>query len=399
MTAVFDYTLDREKTPFDPPLLYERIREEQPISQIEMWDGTKAWILTRQQDVRAALADERLSADNRSPGFPLVSPGSETLTKENPTFARMDSPEHSRQRAMVNPDFTNRRAAALRPRIQQIVDGVVDKMLAKSPPADLFTEFAQPIPTQMICMILGVPYEDHDKVQRIGTALIAHSYVGEAALQAASEELTQFFADLIARKAQRPGDDLLSRLVVERERTGELTRDDVIGMARVMLVAGFETTASQIALGMAALFYHPEQLAALREEPTLIPGAVDEMLRYLTIFQAGLPRAAVADVEIGGQLIRTGEAVMCYLPSANRDPSWFKDPDMLDVRRKNSGSVAFGYGPHRCIGQSLVKVEMEVAFETLFRRVPNLQLAVDFDQIRFRQEMTIYGVSALPVSW
>jgi len=399
MTVLFDYTSDRGRTPFDPPPQYEKLRDEQPISQVAMWDGTWAWFLSRQDHVRAALADERLSADNRSPGFPLVSPGSETLTQDNPTFARMDSPEHTRQRGMVTADFTNRRAAALRPRIQQIVDGVLDRMLAKSPPADLFTEFAQPIPTQMICMILGVPYEDHEKVQRIGTALIAHSYIGEAALQAASEELNQFFTELVESKARQPGDDLLSRLVVERERTGQLTRDDIIGMARVMLVAGFETTASMIALGVAALFYHPEQLAALRRDPALIPGAIDELLRYLTIFQAGLPRVAVSDTVIGGQLIKTGEAVMCFLPSANRDPSWYTDPDALDVRRTNSASVAFGWGPHRCIGQSLVKVEMEVAFETLLRRLPNLQLATDFDDIHFRQEMTIYGVSELPVTW
>lgn len=398
MTLVFDYTSDRGDKPFDPPPQYEELRDKCPVSRITMWDGTQSWFLTRQGDVRAALADELISADNRNPGFPLVSPGAETLTEENPTFARMDPPEQARLRGMVTADFTNRRIAAMRPKIQEIVDGVTDEMLAKPAPADLFTEFAQPIPSQVICLLLGVPYEDHEKVQRIGTTMINHG-VGVEALDANSAELTQFFTDLVESKAQQPGDDLLSRLVVERERTGELTRDDIIGMARVMLVAGFETTAAMIALGMAALFQHPEQLAALREEPRLIPNAVDELLRYLTIFQAGLPRVAVGDTEIGGQKIKAGEAVLCYLPSANRDPSWFEDPNALDVRRRNTGSVAFGFGPHRCIGQSLVKVEMEAAFGTLLRRCPNLRLATDFDQIRFRQEMSIYGVAGLPVSW
>jgi cytochrome P450 len=398
MTLVFDYTSDRGDKPFDPPAQYQKLAGECPVSQITMWDGTKSWFLTRQADVRAALADERISADNRNAGFPLVSPGAETLTEENPTFARMDPPEQTRQRNMITGDFTNRRIAGLRPQIKQIVDRVTDAMLAKPGPADLFTEFAQVIPAQVICLILGVPYEDHEQVQRIGTTMIDHG-VGQEALDANSEELNRFFTDLVDKHARQPGEDLLSRLVVQRERTGELTRDDIIGMARVMLVAGFETTAAMIALGMAALFEHPEQLAALREEPRLIPNAVDELLRYLTIFQCGLPRVAVGDTEIGGQEIKAGEAVLCYLPAANRDPSWFEDPDVLDVRRQNTGSVAFGFGPHRCIGQSLVKVEMELAFETLFRRCPDLRLAVDFDQIRFRQEMSIYGVSGLPVTW
>lgn len=398
MTSVFDYTFDRGEKPFDPPPHYEELRDKCPISQIDMWDGTKSWFLTRQADVRAALADELISADNRNAGFPLVSPGAETLTEENPTFARMDPPEQTRLRNMVTADFTNRRIAGLRPKIQQIVDEVTDEMLAKPAPADLFTEFAQPIPSQVICLILGVPYSDHEKVQRMGTTMINHG-VGEEALDANSAELTQFFTDLVESHARQPGDDLLSRLVVERERTGDLTRADIIGMARVMLVAGFETTAAMIATGMAALFQHPEQLAALREDPSLIPNAVDELLRYLTIFQAGLPRVAVGDTEIGGQKIKAGEAVLCYLPSANRDPSWFEDPNALDVRRRNTGSVAFSFGPHRCIGQSLVKVEMEAAFGTLLRRCPNLRLAVPFDEIRFRHEMSIYGVAGLPVTW
>lgn len=397
MTQVYDYTSNRGDKPFDPPAKYQELREC-PVSQIDMWDGSKAWFLTRQGDVRAALADELISADNRSPGFPLVSPGSETLTEENPTFARMDPPEQARQRNMLTADFTHRRIAALRPTIKKIVEQVTDELLAKPKPADLFTDFAQPIPSQVICLILGVPYEEHETIQRFGTTMISHG-VGVEALDANSAELTQFFTDLVAHHAENPGDDLLSRLVVERERTGQLTRDDIIGMARVMLVAGFETTAAMIALGMLALFQHPEQLAALRAETHLIPNAVDEMLRYLTIFQAGLPRVAVGDTEIGGQKIKSGEAVLCYLPSANRDPSWFEDPDTFDVRRQNTGSVAFGFGPHRCIGQSLVKVEMELAFETLFRSCPNLQLAVDFNEIRFREETSIYGVSALPVTW
>jgi cytochrome P450 len=399
VTTVFDYRADRGgKTPFNPPLRYEKLRDEHPVSQVTMWDGSKAWLITRQDDVRAALADDLISADNRSPGFPLVSPGSETLTDNNPTFARMDPPEHSRQRAMVNANFTHRSVVQLQPQIQQIIDRLVDDMLAKPAPADLVTEFTQPLAAQVMCLMLGIPYKGQDFFERVASTIPDH-YAGQEKLDAASEELSQFFAELLESKAQQPGDDVLSRLVVEREANGDLTREDVIAMARVMLIAGYDPTANGIALGVAALFYHPEQLAALREEPALIPSGLDELLRYMTNFHTGLPRAAIGDTEIGGQQIKAGEAVLCYIPSANFDPDWFEEAETLNLRRTNRSNVSFGWGLHRCLGQHLVKIEMEAAIETLLRRIPNLQLAVEPDQIAFRKQAAVYGVSALPVSW
>jgi cytochrome P450 len=398
VTEIFDYQADRGKTPFDPPPRYEQLRDENPVSQIGMWDGSKVWFVTRDTDVRAVLGDERFSADNRKPGFPLVSAGSEKLTEDNPTFGRMDPPEHGRLRGMVAAEFTTKRAVALRPLIQQIVERLADSMLAKSPPADLVAEFALPMPSQVICVILGVPYEDHAFFQKC-TAGIISQRGDEAAIEAASEELSRFLAELVESKARRPGDDMLSRLVVEHERRGELTRDDIIAMARLLLVAGHETVSMQVALGTAALLYHPTQLAALRDDPALIPGAVEELLRYLTIFHTGLPRIAVSDVEIGGQRISAGEAVMCFLPAANRDGERFEAPEMLDVTRNSRSHLSFGFGLHRCLGAPLAKVEMEVAFETLIRRFPTLRIAVDFDQVRFRQKMLVYGVFELPVTW
>lgn len=398
MTEAFDFQADRGNTPFDPPLRYEQLRDEHPVCQVSMWDGSKVWLITRYSDVRAVLGDDRFSADNLKPGFPLVSAGSEKLTEDNPTFGRMDPPEHDRLRGMIAAEFTKKRAVAMRPQIQQIVDRVADNMLAQSPPADLVTEFALPIPSQVICLILGVPYADHGFFQECTAGLI-NQRGDEATIEAASEELSRFLAELVESKARRPGDDLLSRLMVERERRGELSRDDLIGMARLLLVAGHETTSMQIALGVAALLYHPEQLAALRDDPALIPGAIEELLRYLTIFHTGLPRVALSDAEIGGQRIGAGEGVMCYLPAANRDGERFEAPEVLDVTRKSGSHLAFGFGLHRCLGAPLAKVEMEVAFETLIRRFPTLRLAVDFDELRFRQEMLVYGVFGLPVTW
>jgi cytochrome P450 len=362
-----------------------------------MWDGSKVWLITRYDDVRAVLNDERFSASNHRPGFPVVSPGSETLTLGNPTFIRMDPPEHGRQRRMVAAEFTNKRAVALRPQIQQIVDGFADGMLAKPPPADLFAEFALPVPSAVISLILGVPYEDQAFFQKCSATMI--SGTDEGAIDAASEELSGYLAGLIESKARRPAGDLLSRLVVEREGRGELTRDDIVAMARLLLTAGHETTANMIALAVAALLCHPSQLTALRDDPALIPGAVDELLRYLTIIHTGLPRTAVCDAEIGGQRIGAGEGVLCYLPAANRDSERFEAPEALDVNRQSRGQLAFGFGLHRCIGASLAKAEIEVALETLIRRFPKLRLAVARDQIRFRQHEFVYGVFALPVTW
>lgn len=397
VTEAFEYRADRGKTPFDPPPRYERLRDEHPVSQVSMWDGSKVWLITRYTDVRAVLGDERISASNLRPGFPLVSPGSETLTQGNPTFIRMDPPEHGRLRGMVAAEFTNKRAVALRPRIQEIVDRYAASMMAQYPPADLVKEFAQPVPSMVICLILGVPYRDHAFFQECTATML--SGTNEAAIDAASEELSRFLTELVESKARRPADDLLSRLVLERERRGELTRDDIIAMARLLLVAGHETTSNMIALAMAALLYHPAQLAVLRDDAALIPGAVEELLRYLTIIHTGLPRVAISDTEIGEQPIRAGDGVLCYLPAANRDSEWFEAPDVLDVSRQGRGHLAFGFGLHRCIGASLAKVEMEVAFETLIRRFPALRLAIDFDQIRFRQSESVYGVFELPVTW
>jgi cytochrome P450 len=396
VTEVFDYQADRGKTPFDPPPRYEQLRDERPVSQVSMF-GTKVWLVTRYADVRAVLGDERFSADNQKPGFPLFSSRSENLTQDDPAFVRMDPPEHGRLRGMVAAEFTRKRAVAMRPQIQQIVDQFTDGMLAQSPPADLFAKFALPIPTAVICMILGVPYEDHGFFHELSAIMM--SGAEDAAIDAANQELTRFMGELVERKAKQPADDLISRLVLERESRGELTRNDVISMARALLVPGYETTSMMIVLGAAALLYHPAQLAALRENPALIPGAVEELLRYLTIVHTGLPRVAASDVKLGGQQIKAGDGVVCYLPSANRDGRRFEAPEVFDVNRKSRGNLAFGSGIHRCIAQWLAKAEMEVAFETLIRRFPELRLAGDFDQVRFRQKMLVYGVWELPVTW
>ncbi len=398
MTDIFNFAADRGECPFDPPPTYERLREEAPVSRIDLWDGSSMWMVYRHADVRTVLSDDRFSADNARPGFPLLTPSSEALTQENPTFVRVDPPEHGRLRGMVQADFTMKAALALRPRIQEIVDGLVDTMVEHPPPADLVAEFALPIPTEVICIILGVPYEDHDYFQKC-TATMTNVRASEEEVNQASDDLTAFLTDLIDRKAKDPSDDLLSRLVVERERTGELGREDVISMARLLLDSGHDTTAMQISYGMLALLQNPDQLEAVRADPSLVPGAVEELLRYLTVIHTGVPRVALEDVELGGQRIRAGEGLLCYLPTANRDHERFENPNSLDVRRKDRGHMAFGFGIHQCIGQPLARVELQVALDTLLRRFPNLRLAVPFQELQFRHSMFVEGVRELPVTW
>ncbi|GAB3058427.1 cytochrome P450 [Micromonospora schwarzwaldensis] len=398
VTDIYDYRAERDgRSPFHPPVRYQMLRDQSPVSQVTMWDGSKVWFITRRDDVRAALADERLSADNRRPGFPLLSAGSETLTEDNPTFARMDPPEHTRQRAMVNADFTQRSAARWRPRIQQIVDRLVDDLLAKSPPADLVAELAEPLAAQVMCLVLDIPYRK-ELFLRIASTFADH-YVGQDKLDGASDELTDVIVDVLETKAANPGNDLLSRLITQHEANGELSRADIIGMTRVMIVAGYEPAVHGVSLGLAALFFNPDQLALLRDDPSLIAGGLGELLRYSTNFHTGLPRIAVGDTEIGGQPIRTGEAVLVYLPTANFDPQWYDDPDSLDMRRTNAGNVSFGHGLHRCLGQHVVKIEIEAVLETLLRRIPGMRLAVEPDQLPFQREAAVYGVSELPVTW
>lgn len=397
MTECFEYRDDRGKTPFDPPPRYEQLREERPVSQVSMFDGSKVWLVTRYADVCAVLADQRFSADNQKPNFPLFSARSENLTQDDPAFVRMDPPEHGRLRGMVASEFTPKRAEAMRPLVQQIVDRFVDGMVAQSPPVDLVSQFALPVPTAVICQLLGVAYEDHGFFHECSATMM--NGADEAAIDAASVEMTRFLAEVVEKKAKQPADDIISRLVVEQERRGELGRDEVVSMARALLIPGYETTSMMIALGVAALLYHPAQLAALRDKPALVPGAVEELLRYLTIVHTGLPRIAASDAEVGGQHIRAGEGVVCYLPSANRDGERYRNPEVLDVTRSKRANVAFGYGLHRCIAQWLARVELEVVLETLNRRLPTLDLAIGFDQVSFRQQMLVYGVFELPVTW
>ncbi|MGF1431251.1 cytochrome P450 [Kitasatospora sp. LaBMicrA B282] len=375
--------------PFDPPPAHRR-----PATRVTLWDGKPSWMLTDYQDVRAVLADRRFSADTRHPNFPFLQPGQAALRREQPSFLRLDDPEHARLRRILTTDFLIKRVEAMRPGIQQVVDRTLDAMLAHGAPGDLVAEFALPVPSLVICDLLGVPYEDHEFFQRQSTRLLDRN-APVAAVREAFDLLIDYLTELVGRR--RPDDPgILARLAARED----LTAAEIANNGLLLLIAGHETTANMTALGTLALLRHPGQAALLRERPELISGAVEELLRYLTIIDSGLPRVALADVELAsGVTVREGEAVLLVLGTANRDPELFPGGEQLDVTRDARRHLAFGFGVHQCLGQPLARVELQIALATLLRRVPQLRLAVPFEEVAFRSETLIYGLKSLPVAW
>jgi cytochrome P450 len=311
----------------------------------------------------------------------------------------MDDPEHARLRRMVTSAFTVKRVEAMRPATQEIADELIDRMLAGPKPADLVEAYALPLPSLVISNLLGVPYDDHEFFQANSRTIINRNSTPEQR-GGAQHRLAEYLDGLIGEKLAKPGDDLLSGLV-ERVKAGELSRQEAARMGVLMLFAGHETTANMITLGTLALLQHPEQLALLRDsdDPKLVASAVEELLRYLTITHGGLRRVALADVEIAGQVIRAGEGIIVVNETANRDPSVFPDPDRLDLQRNPRLHVTFGYGVHQCLGQPLARMELQVAYPALLRRIPTLALAAELEQIPFKHDGFVYGAYELPVTW
>ena len=399
MTTVDEFPQPRT-CPFAPPPAYARIREEEPVAQVRLPDGGRAWVVSRHEDVRTVLNDHRFSSDRRHPDFPELTAGAAAAKRpdEEPTLISMDAPEHSVARRTVLGEFTVRRTEALRARVQEIVDERIDALLAGPRPADLVEELSLPIPSLVICELLGVPYSAHAFFQEKSTALIAR---GTPPLEraAAVAALRDYLGELIAEKETDPSDDLLGRQIRTLREQGSYRRPALVGMGILLLVAGHETTANMISLSTVAFLRDPEQLAVIRADPTRTIAAVEEMLRYFTIVDAATARLCVEDVEIGGQLIRAGEGVLALTYSANRDPRAFVDPDTLDIERGARHHVAFGFGPHQCLGQNLARMELQIVFDTLFRRIPTLALAADVDELPFKDDAAIFGLHQLPVTW
>jgi cytochrome P450 len=393
--------------PFSPPQELAEIQAEDPIRRITLWDGSHPWLVTKHADVRTVLADQRFSADTLKPGYPPSSPGQLARRKDSPSFISMDDPDHAFFRRMLISEFSVRAVRNLQPMITEAVDELLETMAAgpqhaRGESTDLVEAFALPLPSLVICRMLGVPYADHAFFQSRSHTIVDSSASVEDTLTA-SEELRHYLEGLVAEREQlahdgQEADDLLGRLAARHVVPGEITREQAGSMGLLLLIAGHETTANMIALGTLTLLRDPEQAARVRSGES-VTGAVEELLRLLTVTHFGRRRVATEDVELGGVLIRAGEGVVAAGEIANRDPEEFAEPDALDVERSPNHHVAFGHGVHQCLGQQLARVELAVAYPALLRRFPDLRLAVPVEDVPFRDEMIVYGVHELPVRW
>lgn len=371
-----------------------------PVSRVTSWGTSTPWVVTSHAEQKTLLGDPRLSAEFTNPGFPSpVDPAKAHIGSADMSFVGMDDPEHARLRRMVSGAFTVKRIEALRPAVQRMTDDFLDRMLAGPQPADLVQAFALPIPSLVISELLGVPYEDHDFFQANSKTIVSSVATAEDR-QAAHTNLAAYLDDLVAKKTADPADDLLSALA-QRVRDGELNRRQVAAMGVLLLLGGHETTANMITLGTLLLLDHPEQLATVRdsEDPKVVATAVEELLRYLSIVHLGRRRTALEDIDIAGETIRAGDGVILLSELANRDPAVFPDPDTLDITRNARHHLAFGAGTHHCVGQPLARMELQIVYPTLFRRIPTLRTAVAVDGIPFKHDAVIYGVHELPVTW
>jgi len=392
--------LHMRRVAFDPTPALSEIRETDGVRTMVNSFGMTVYLVTRHEDIKDVLSDHERFSNGRPPGFVL--PGATEIPEEEVTSARsgnllsLDPPEHQRLRRMLTAEFTIRRMKLLEPRIAEIVDAQLESMEKAGPPVDLVTNFALPIPSLVICELLGVPYDDRDDFQQRSASQLDLSIPIPERLEL-QRQSRAYMRSLVERSRQQPGEDILGMLV--REHGEELTDDELIGIASLLLLAGHETTSNMLGLGTLALLRHPGQLAAVRDDPDAIGPAVEELLRWLSIVHTAIPRITTTDVEIAGVPIRAGELVFVSLPSGNRDPDFIDSPELLDIRRGAPGHLAFGHGVHHCLGAPLARMEMRIAFPALLRRFPALALAEDFADVPFRSFHFIYGLKSLEVTW
>ncbi|BBX41720.1 cytochrome P450 [Mycobacterium simiae] len=397
-----DYPMSRnERCPFAPPPDVMALAEERPLSRVRIWDGSTPWLVTGYEEVRELFSDSRVSVDDRVPGFPHWNEGMlSTVHKRPRSVFTSDGEEHTRFRRMLAKPFTFRRVEGLRPTIQRITDEHIDTMLAGPQPADIVASIALPVPSLVISQMLGVPYEDAEMFQQHATMGLARYATGADTAKGAMS-LHKYLAQLVEAKMENPSQDAVSDLA-ERVKAGELSVKEAAQLGTGLLIAGHETTANMIGLGVLALLENPDQLAVVRdaEDPKVLASAVEELLRYLSIIQNGQRRVALDDIHIGGETIRAGEGIIIDLAPANWDADAFPEPDRLYVHRAGADrNVAFGYGRHQCVGQQLARAELQIVFQTLLRRIPTMALAVPIEEIPFKHDRLAYGVYELPVTW
>ncbi len=390
---------ERDASPFDPPRAVSSLRDVRPVSPLVFPDGHQGWLVTGYDAVRQLMADTRFSSRQDIGVLHTVEdiPGMPAPTEPSPQipgmFITMDGADHTRLRRKLIGAFTVKRMRELEAHIGDIAEQQLELMARLTPPVDLVKVFALPVPSLVICELLGVPYADRETFQVNSAQFLIKDQPIETKM-AAYMALSTYLAELVTSKRAAPDEDILSDLA----RDEDLTIDELTGVAFLLLLAGHETTANMLGLGTFALLANPEQLAALRADPELLAGGVEELMRYLSVADI-FYRYATEDIELAGETIGKGSTVVVSLLAANHDPRHFDNPDTLDVHRNARGHLTFGHGAHHCLGHQLARIEMRAGFAGLLRRFPTLELAIPAAEVKLRTDMNIYGVHELPVTW
>ncbi|MEV6332719.1 cytochrome P450 [Streptomyces sp. NPDC051909] len=383
---------------FEPPEEFRRLREQAPVARVTLPTGDRAWLLTRYADVRAALVDPRLSrAAAEAPDAPRMG----NTTPGPKTILGMDAPDHSRLRRLVTQAFTARRVEALRPRVEQLAEEQIRLVLVAPRPVDLMSCYALSLPIKVIFELLGVPYEHVDRLHAWSEVIFSLGGHSVEEVKEARGEIIGYLRGLIEQRREEPADDLLSVLVHARDEGQRLSEDELLDFAMIIMTVGHQSTANSLSTALFTLLHHPDQLELLRRKPELIPGAVEELLRFNPfVFTGTQLRVATEDLTIGETEIRKGEAVIASLGSANHDAEVFADPDRFDVERTPNVHLSFGYGIHHCLGAQLARLEMQIALRTLIERVPDtLKLAVPADWLTWKTGLTARALVNLPATW
>ncbi|MCS7483511.1 cytochrome P450 [Umezawaea endophytica] len=377
---------------------YREARDEAPVAKVRMPYGGEAWLAVRHSSVRTAQSDPRFSrAASAELGeeAPRMVPGTPPVG----SVLTMDGPDHTRVRRFMAKAFTVRRIEKLRPRVQEIVDGLLDEMVAHGSPADLKKFVAEPLPVMVICEVLGVPVAERADFRVLTETIMSGVFTSDEA-QASIAQFLGYLNGLVAAKRAEPGEDVLSTLVTAVDGEDRLSEIELASLAVALLVGGHETILNTVLNFTYTLLTTPDELAKLRDRPELINQAVEELLRHVPINSGGaFGTVAREDVEFGDVTVRAGETLVADIASANRDADVFPDADVLDLDRKNIQHLTFGFGPHHCIGAQLARLDLQVTLGTLLRRFPELRLAVEPEDVKWREGVLIRGVEALPVAW
>ncbi|ONH59795.1 hypothetical protein CcI49_13685 [Frankia sp. CcI49] len=385
--------------PFAPPAAYSELAEKGPLTPVVDVEGTAGWLTTRHDVARDLLAHPKASKNLTRPGFPALFPGAAALTGEIKGFLIwMDPPEHTLYRHMLAGEFTLRRVQTMRPQIERIVDEGITRLLDGPRPVDLVHEFALPTASLLISELLGVPYSERDLFQHATGAILSHESTQEQRKNAFIQ-VRGLLSRVIAERTENLGDDLLSTLIRKYREADVFDHDHLVGMAVMLLGAGHETTANMIALGTLGLLEQPEALAEFKADPALAPRVVDELLRYFSIGDHVTCRVATEDIEVHGVHIPAGSGLIAPNAAANRDPAVFPNPDAFDIHRNSRSHLAFGFGIHQCLGQHLARLELEIVFTELFRRIPDLRVDGEVADLQFKDQALFYGLHRLPVTW